>query len=394
MEAINLEELRVLLVDDQPQVLSGLKRNLRMEQEDWNVDTAGGGDEALELLSRKTFDIVVSDLRMPGMSGATFLYETRERHPEVLRFVLSGYADQDLMLKASGVAHRYLTKPCETEDLINAIKQVYSTQALIQNETVIRIVNSTCDLHADVSPIQKLIELTEDPESDMAALGGLVEQHPSVHASLLHIANSSFFGGGSRIETMHDALQVLGMELTRSIAVHELSKQSFNLSDKGMRCAARILKHCVEVSRMAMRLKGDLADRTVKKRLVSAAMLHDLGKVLLLSFDEETFIATCARSLQEKRAAVFVERETFGCDHAAIAAYLFDLWGLPEQIVRCIAWHHEPELLAGEHRKSDAALLHIANYLAHRRDSNHYCHYERVSDALLERMEISITQNN
>lgn len=386
--------LRVLLVDDQPQVLSGLMRNLIMEEDDWIVESADGGSQALEILENDHFDIIVSDLRMPSMDGAEFLALAKEKHPRVIRFILSGYADQDLMLKASGVAHRYMTKPCETTQLIEAIKQVHSTQSLITNERVVRITNSINELHSDTQPIQELIRITEDPESDIVSLNELIKQHPTLHASILRISNSSFFGGGGEIETIQEALQVLGMDLTRSIALQELSKTCFDLSARGLHCAERILDHCVATSRIVAKMGKLTPDIAVLKRVASAALLHDLGKIVLLAIDEIGFIEACARSLKEERSVSALETERFGCEHAAIGAYLFDLWGLPEHIVRCIAWHHHPLSLTCNENVSDAALLNIANYLAHNQESKHYCHLEPADETLLQKLKIELPSRN
>ena len=86
--------MRVLLVDDEPRILSGLSRALRTSgSRAWDVATATSGDEALARLSEAPADVVLSDVSMPGMDGATLLGEVRRRWPDVVRLVLSGYAD-------------------------------------------------------------------------------------------------------------------------------------------------------------------------------------------------------------------------------------------------------------------------------------------------------------
>ena len=80
-----------------------------------------GGVQALQVLEREPFDVVVSDMRMPGMDGVALLREVHRRYPETVRLVLSGYADPTSVSSVMEVAHRYLMKPCDPADLVEAI---------------------------------------------------------------------------------------------------------------------------------------------------------------------------------------------------------------------------------------------------------------------------------
>ena len=91
---------RALFVDDEPLVLSGLRRMLRNLRHDWDMSFANSGKEALALLDELNFAVVVSDMRMPEMDGATLLNEVAIRHPDVARLVLSGHAELDAIMRA------------------------------------------------------------------------------------------------------------------------------------------------------------------------------------------------------------------------------------------------------------------------------------------------------
>ena len=91
---------RILFVDDEPNVLQGLKRMLRGMRNEWEMSFAESGPEALETMTKEHFDVVVSDMRMPGMDGAQLLSEVKKRHPHVVRIVLSGQSDKEMVLKS------------------------------------------------------------------------------------------------------------------------------------------------------------------------------------------------------------------------------------------------------------------------------------------------------
>lgn len=110
----------VLLVDDEVAILDGLRRQLRKS---FTVHTATGGAEALELLKSEPISVVVSDMRMPHMDGATFLSQVRSLYPSVVRILLTGQADTQAAITAvnEGQIYRFLTKPCPPEVLLEEI---------------------------------------------------------------------------------------------------------------------------------------------------------------------------------------------------------------------------------------------------------------------------------
>ena len=111
---------RVLCVDDEPNILRALTRSLHGRFE---VETAVGGHAGLEALAGASYDIVVSDMRMPGMDGLQFLAEVARRWPGSVRVLLTGMGDTaeaDAALQA-GVLHRVLAKPCPVDELRSAL---------------------------------------------------------------------------------------------------------------------------------------------------------------------------------------------------------------------------------------------------------------------------------
>jgi CheY-like chemotaxis protein len=112
---------RILFVDDESLALEGLQRMLRPMRAEWEMVFVENGAKALELMEQGPFDVVISDMRMPGMNGAELLAEVLKRFPKTVRLILSGYADRDLVLKCVGSTHQYLSKPCRPEELKAAI---------------------------------------------------------------------------------------------------------------------------------------------------------------------------------------------------------------------------------------------------------------------------------
>jgi CheY-like chemotaxis protein len=128
---------RLLFVDDEPDVLEAVAANLRRR---YDIVTATSGAAGLEYLNAEhDFAVVVSDMRMPKMDGATFLALARETAPDVVRMLLTGHSDLDATIKAvnHGQLFRFLTKPCPKDTLINAIDCAVSQHRLITGERVL-----------------------------------------------------------------------------------------------------------------------------------------------------------------------------------------------------------------------------------------------------------------
>jgi DNA-binding NtrC family response regulator len=123
---------RVLLVDDDPLVIEGLKRALHKET--FEVLSANSADEALEILSCKKVDVIVSDEMMPGMPGSEFLGVVCDKHPETIRIVLTGHPNLDSALRSinEGHVYRFLVKPCGGNELCITIKQAIQQRELLR----------------------------------------------------------------------------------------------------------------------------------------------------------------------------------------------------------------------------------------------------------------------
>lgn len=122
------ESARLLLVDDEENILRSLQRVLRREP--WELVTVSSGEAALETMAEQTFDLVISDARMPGMDGPTLLAEIHRKYPWCIRILLTGYADITSTIKAinEGQIYRYISKPWDDDELRLIIRQALAFQ--------------------------------------------------------------------------------------------------------------------------------------------------------------------------------------------------------------------------------------------------------------------------
>lgn len=109
-------DYKIMIVDDEPANLRLLERLFR---QDYKVITAGSGEEALELLAQHDTALLITDQRMPSMSGLELLRHTAELRPHMVRMILTGYTDVGTLVEAlnSGLVYQYLTKPWSNDEL-------------------------------------------------------------------------------------------------------------------------------------------------------------------------------------------------------------------------------------------------------------------------------------
>jgi diguanylate cyclase (GGDEF)-like protein/PAS domain S-box-containing protein len=122
----------LLLVDDEPNIVAALKRLFRRDGH--NILTANSGPEGLDLLSKHKVDIIISDQRMPGMTGVEFLRVAKANYPDTIRIVLSGYTELQSVTDAinEGAVYRFLTKPWEDEQLREHIRKAFEYKGLLE----------------------------------------------------------------------------------------------------------------------------------------------------------------------------------------------------------------------------------------------------------------------
>jgi DNA-binding NtrC family response regulator len=123
--------LRILFVDDDENILHGLRRTLRPLRNEMEAEFVDTGLRALAALEERDFNALVTDMRMPGMDGMTLLKQVALRYPHILRVVLSGHSNLEAEVQSGGIAHCYFAKPCSFDRLKAALQQSQLTRVSV-----------------------------------------------------------------------------------------------------------------------------------------------------------------------------------------------------------------------------------------------------------------------
>ncbi len=353
---------RVLFVDDEPKVLEGLQRMLRPRRKEWEMLFAQSAPEALRLLAERLFDVVVTDVRMPDMDGIQLLEQVQERYPEMIRIVLSGYFEREAALRAAGIAHQYLAKPCHPDKLLDTIESLCRSTALLSSEAARGVVSAIGSLPSPPDTYRSLKRALQEPKVCLEHVGAIIEQDVGMTAKVLQLVNSPLFEPATDVTDVSRALSYIGLTTLKELV---LSIEIFrNLEPEP--CPGFSFEVFQAHSRLAAKIAAQLpAPAEITSIAVVAALLHDSGKLVLAARLPELFEEALRASVETGRPAYQLEQETIGTTHAEIGAYLLSLWGLPQIIVDAVCGHHRPSTSQRAGNTLDVlAVTHIANALA------------------------------
>ncbi|PWU00854.1 MAG: two-component system response regulator [Terriglobia bacterium] len=340
---------RILFVDDEPRVLDGLKRMLYPYRNDWEMVFVTSGTEALQLLAASEFDVLMTDVRMPQMNGIELLAEVSKRHPQVVRMVLSGTADQEMTLRSVTLAHQYLVKPCDAKTLRTKVEHALNFHRTLENPILKQIIARLHSLPSIPSVYVKLMGALQSPDVSIREVGEIIAQDLGMTAKVLQLVNSAFFGMGRHIATPAEAAVYLGIDTVKALALSVSAFSQFNAKALSFFSIEALQQHSMAVGFLARNIAKSLGQsRVAIDDAFLGGMLHDIGKLVLASNCPEQY-QRVQHLAQEKAMATFeAEREIFGTSHDEVGGYLLWLWGLPDAITEIVAGHHrltvDPEL--------------------------------------------------
>ncbi len=331
---------RILFVDDEQRVLDGLKRMLHRQRNEWHMMFALGGQAALNELASAPYDIIVTDMRMPGIDGAHLLTRVQKDYPHLVRIVLSGHTEMEAALRTVPVAHQFLAKPCEPDRLREVVDRALSLQKLLGDPKLRTVINSIQDLPVLPKVYQTLTAALVNPQTSAKDVATIIEQDVSLCAKILQLVNSAFFGLPRRVNNIQNAVSYLGVQVIKNLT---LSMEVFRALEGQVPAGyslERLQTHSLLVGNLARRL---LSDKRDSEDAFIAGILHDIGEYVLIMGDAERFgqVINAARASEHPRQRV--ELVQLGVTHAEIGGYLLGVWGLPYPIVEAVANHHAPE---------------------------------------------------
>lgn len=264
---------RILFVDDDVEILDGMRRSLTKCRSRWDMVFVSGGPGGLAEVERSTFDVVVSDMRMPEVDGIALLGQVRDRDPSTIRIVLSGYSEHRAHLQAPPIAHHFLDKPCESKQLIRVLDSACEVRALFASEPLRTVVVRFAKLP---SPLIN------------AAFARYMEQDSVLSAGIVTFASSALFAFEQPVTSVPEAISRIGLDV---------------------------------IARLGL----------------TTGLVRDIGKIVIAITMPEQHDTIVRRLDEPAATRSSLERELLGTTHHEVGAYVLALWGMPLSMIEAVA---------------------------------------------------------
>lgn len=356
---------RILFVEENELLLQMYTMMLEDERDRWEISTAPGSAEALKMMEPVAFDVVVSDIRLAGGAGLELFNEVKHRFPRTSRIVISGLNDQEEVARSLGSTHQFLPKPFDVKTLKSTLDRICGLDSYLKDEKIKDLIGQFSALPSFPSLYIEIMKELGAEDPSVESIAGIIARDPGMTAKMLQIVNSAAVGLSRRIGSPFEAVQFLGLTTVRSLVLSAHIFSCFEHSNLKRFSVSQLWNHGMKTGRLAcMILQLEQADPGDVEDAYTAGMLHDIGKLMLADSLPEPFQKALELSAERQIFLHEAELEVFGTTHAAVAAYLLGLWGLPATIVEAVAFHHAPS-------RSDLraigplAAVHVANAIEH-----------------------------
>jgi putative nucleotidyltransferase with HDIG domain len=340
------EMRKILFVDNDEKVIRKLKKQLHPMRFEWDMEFAGSGRDALNLMEKASFDVVVSDMHMPDMDVVKLFDMIMKCYPGTVRIMHSENSDRAMTMSVVRCTHQFLMKPCDAEIMKYTIERTCKLQDLLKNKKLIETVTGIKNLPSLPRLYYLITREMQSPEPSLARVGYLISQDVSLSAKILQLVNSAYFGLPQKIINPQQATVYLGAETVKALVLSNHVFSSFTEEADSLDFPiAEMWRHSLMVGMLAGEIaRAELAEKEVVEGALIAGLLHDIGKLILLKVRNKyrevmDFIEQVGSDLVEAEYAVL---ET---SHAEMGAYLLGLWGIPDSIVEIVAFHHKPSAL-------------------------------------------------
>jgi HD-like signal output (HDOD) protein len=330
----------IVFVDDERELLDGLRARLYKHRNSWNMKFVESGEEALAVFEKEPVDLLVSDVRMPGMDGGQLLAAVKQRWPKTMRIIVSGYSDPVQAARLTSLAHQYLAKPCEDRQVENVLERCFNLQELLEQESLRNVVGNVAKLPAMPKTYARLQNALAQPSVTAAEIGDIVTSDAAIATKVLQITNSAFFRLRKPMVRIKDAVTYLGFATIRNLVLcAEIFSQWKIVPELPGVDLQTLQLHAQQSAAACKSLNGG---RIPPDDAWLAGLLHDIGYWVLIQECPREMAEAIELSRAQGLPLWKCELQRIGATHAQVGAYLLGLWGLPYPIVEAVALHHTP----------------------------------------------------
>lgn len=330
---------KILIVDDEEQILKSLVRLFR--RTNYEVLTALDGEKALEIMSKETIDLIISDMRMPKMDGYQLLSLVKERYPKVFRVILSGYAEEKLLFQAlqKNIAKIYIFKPWENKEIIDVIDQIFEVEEILEGSSFLKEINNIEELPTIKNHYQRLVSLI-DSGAELKEISLEIEKDISIAARVLHLANSAYYN--VKTGSIQKAAAYLGIQNISNIIISTSIIDTLDVDDAFKEKIEMLWKHAFLTNKLLIYIYDKFLCKKLEEAYSTAGLLMNVGMVFMYKCFHKKYFDAITEATNKNLNILDLEKELFNITHQEVGGYLLKWWELPYPIVEAALFHHRP----------------------------------------------------
>ena len=315
---------RILFVDDEAQILRSITR-LFMDTE-YEILTAESGAEALDILEGEQIDVIVSDMKMPKMTGYELLSQEKRKFPNIVRIILCGFTDERIVFDAlqKNIAKLYILKPWENNVLINAIEKVFQIESILRNnEKVLKLVSNAEELPTIKTSYQKIINVIEN-DQEIYKIVEAIEADNSIVIKLLHIVNSSYYA--VKTGSIKRAVAYLGLDNIKNIVIASAFIDGLSFNAKDNKRLEELWEHAFISNRIISLIYSEFLNKKIPETEMNAGLLSNVGIIFMIHSFHDKYMEIFEEVEKNNVSIIELENKAFGTNHQEIGGYLLQWW--------------------------------------------------------------------
>lgn len=339
----HMSENRILFVDCGAVSKTHKDFFSKTEEESWSTLICCKGSEAEKALGDDRYDICISDIHLPDIDGMEFFRTVRDNYPGTIRVMETDNRDHSFLIKASELAHLVVSPDCAPQVLSAILENSLQLRKILGNQKLHERISSIKALPSPPEMYKQLMEELQQEDYSMHRVAEIIKSDIAITAKLLQLINSAFFGLQTHVESPLHAVNLLGINVVKNIVLTSGIFQKFHDPNIPGFSAQSIYQRSIAIGAGARHLANafGFSTRDVEDSLL-AGMLHDIGKLIMLTYFTEELSAANELANKEQITLFEAEREVLGVTDAELGAHLLSLWNIPLTILEAVAFHYEP----------------------------------------------------
>lgn len=315
---------KIAFVDDEVNILDGLRRMLRPFRNEWDMYFFSSAEETLQAFKDHEFDLVISDMRMPRMNGAELLNRIKEISPSTIRVILSGFSSEELTLESVHAAHQFISKPTDSEKIKQCVQRAVTLQGMLTSEEIKAFLGSIESLPMLPVVYDELMRSVTSADASIRDVGQVVAKDIGLSSKILKLV--AFFGLSHNLDTPQEATTFLGTDRIKNLALLTSVFHSFPASNRNLPRIQILNRRCEKVGLLAAKMaKASHLSQRSRDHCQVAGMMSGLGELIALSYDKN----------------MPPEHDLLN-DPPLVGSYLLGIWSLPFPVIEAVRWHRRP----------------------------------------------------